>query len=112
MISGFCHKVTENCALLDYYEASSGNFLPLLRDKLSDPSSRFKNPKDSCLQPQYGASIEKSVGSENVSVVWCKPIGLLQVVDGGECSSVAGQKRSMMEGILTSVIVRHRRTLI
>jgi len=26
VISGFCHKVDENCALLGYYTASSGNF--------------------------------------------------------------------------------------
>jgi len=28
MISGFCCKVDENCTLLCYYTASSGNFLP------------------------------------------------------------------------------------
>ena len=32
--------VQENCALLDYYAASSGNFLPTFRDLLSVPSSR------------------------------------------------------------------------
>jgi len=34
-----------NCALLGYYAASSGNFLPTFRDDLSVPSPRFKNPK-------------------------------------------------------------------
>jgi hypothetical protein len=29
MIWGFCHKVVENCALLGYYTASSGNFFVL-----------------------------------------------------------------------------------
>jgi hypothetical protein len=28
MISGFCCDIAENCALLGYYAASSGNFLP------------------------------------------------------------------------------------
>jgi len=28
-------QVHENCALLGYYAASSGNFLPTFRDKLS-----------------------------------------------------------------------------
>ena len=36
---------TENCALLDYYAAGSGNLLPTFRDNLSVPSSEFKNPK-------------------------------------------------------------------
>jgi hypothetical protein len=42
MISGFCHKEDENCALLGYYAASSGNFLQTLWDNLLVPSSRFK----------------------------------------------------------------------
>ena len=37
----------ENCALLGYYTASSGNFLLTFRDNLSVPSSGFKNPKKS-----------------------------------------------------------------
>jgi len=45
MISGFRREVAENCVLLVYYAASSGNFLPTFRDKLSVPFSRFKNPK-------------------------------------------------------------------
>ena len=43
VISGFCHEVYENCALLGYYVASRGNFLPTFRDKLSFPSPGFKN---------------------------------------------------------------------
>jgi len=31
VISGFFRKVDENCALLGYYAASSGNFLPTFR---------------------------------------------------------------------------------
>jgi hypothetical protein len=37
----------ENCALRDYYTASSDNFLLTFRDSLSVPSSGFKNPKES-----------------------------------------------------------------
>jgi hypothetical protein len=29
MISGFCHKVDENCTVLGYYAVSSGDFLPM-----------------------------------------------------------------------------------
>jgi len=43
MISGFRHKVAKNLALLSYYAASSGNFLPTFWDNLSVPSSGFKN---------------------------------------------------------------------
>jgi len=32
---------SENCALLGYYSASSGDFLPTFRDNLSVPSSGF-----------------------------------------------------------------------
>jgi len=35
----------KNCALLGYYPASSGNFLPTFRDNLSAPSSVFKDPE-------------------------------------------------------------------
>jgi len=45
VISGFRREVDENCALLGYYAASSGNFLPTFRNNLSFPSSGFKNPK-------------------------------------------------------------------
>jgi len=37
---------SENCALPGYYTASSGNFLPMVQDNLSVPSSRVKNPKN------------------------------------------------------------------
>jgi len=39
VISGFSHKADDNCTLLSYYAASSGNFLPTIRDNLSSPSS-------------------------------------------------------------------------
>ena len=71
--------ISENCALLGYYAVSSGNFLPMFWDNLSVPSSGFKNPKES-QYPQYRVYIGKNVGSENVSVAWCQPIGLLQSV--------------------------------
>jgi len=44
MISGFCYKVAENCALQAYYAASSGNVLFVLWDNLLVLSSVFKNP--------------------------------------------------------------------
>ena len=45
MISGFRRDVNENCALLGYCTASSGNFLPTFRDNSSFPSTGSKNPK-------------------------------------------------------------------
>jgi hypothetical protein len=45
VISGFRGEVDENCALLGYYAASSGEFFPMFRDNLSVPSSVFKNKK-------------------------------------------------------------------
>jgi hypothetical protein len=37
----------ENLVLLGYYVVSSGNFLLMFRDKVSVPSSGFKNPRES-----------------------------------------------------------------
>ena len=37
MISGFHHKVDENCSLLGYFVGSSGNLLLLCQDNLSVP---------------------------------------------------------------------------
>jgi len=45
VISGLLREADENCALVGYYAASDGNSLPTLRDNLSVPSSRVKNPK-------------------------------------------------------------------
>ena len=63
LISGFHLEVAENCALLGYFAASSGNFLPTSPDNLSVLSLGFKNPKESLL-PQYRVYIGKSVGGE------------------------------------------------
>jgi len=52
VISGFRREVNGNGALLGYYAATSGNFLPTFRDNLSLPSSGVKNPKES-LFSQY-----------------------------------------------------------
>jgi hypothetical protein len=46
VISGFRHEVDENCILLGYYAAGSGNFLPTLRDNLSVPNFVFLIPGD------------------------------------------------------------------
>jgi len=43
VISVFDRVIEENCALLGYYSACSGNSLPTFREKVSFPSSRFKN---------------------------------------------------------------------
>jgi hypothetical protein len=50
VISGFRRAVDEKCALLGYYAASSGNFLPTFWDNLPVLSSGVKNSRetDSC----------------------------------------------------------------
>jgi len=42
VFSGFRRQVDENCALLRYYAASSGNSLQTIRDNLSVPQSRSR----------------------------------------------------------------------
>jgi len=39
-------RCIEECALLGYYAASSGNFLPTFRDNLWAPISGVKNPRE------------------------------------------------------------------
>jgi hypothetical protein len=46
VISGFRRQVDENCALLGYYAASSGNSLLTFRDNLSFPSSGVNNNQE------------------------------------------------------------------
>jgi len=43
MISGNHREVGQKCALLYNYAVSSGNSLSIFQDKLSIPSSGFKN---------------------------------------------------------------------
>jgi len=38
------NQSSENCAILGFYTASNGNFLPTFRDNLSVPTSGCKNP--------------------------------------------------------------------
>jgi len=53
VISGFRREVEENCALLGFYAASSGNFLATFRDKLSVRNYYYasrNNPEESSSQ--------------------------------------------------------------
>jgi hypothetical protein len=50
VIEGFRREVGENCALLVYYAASVGNFLPTFLDNHSDQSTGVKN-KGQDLEP-------------------------------------------------------------
>jgi len=63
IVSGFSHKVDENCARLGYCTVSSDNFLPMFQDNPLVPSSGFKNSKESLL-PQYRVYTGKGVGGE------------------------------------------------
>jgi hypothetical protein len=53
VISSFRREVAENCILLGYDAASSGNLLTVFRDNLSVPSSGLTNPR--FLNPEDGA---------------------------------------------------------
>jgi len=43
VVSGFCSKVDENCAVVGYFAASSGDLLLKFQDKLLVPTGRVKN---------------------------------------------------------------------
>ena len=65
-ISGICCKADENCVLLSYSAASSGNCLPMFQDNLSVPSARVKSSN---------RTLED--GTERLSWSVCKELPLL-----------------------------------
>ena len=59
VILDFRHQAAEDCTLLGYYAACSGNFLPTFRDNLLVPSSMFN------LKPEDGNNREsRNVGKK------------------------------------------------
>ena len=71
---------SENCALLGYYAAGSGNFLSTYGDNLSVPSSGFKNPEDRSFHLLLSGSLKsrkwQSVGHDAVKECYEMVIGL------------------------------------
>ena len=57
-------EVYENCALLGYYAASSGNLLPTLRDKLSIPSLGVEKPKEFLASEDGTDGLSRNVGNK------------------------------------------------
>jgi hypothetical protein len=68
----FMQRRPKNCAVLGYYIASSGNFLPTFRDNLSVPSSRVKNPKRKTAEPSQGKEPNKGeeLNEAQIDVPW------------------------------------------
>jgi len=65
LFSGFRREVDENCALLGYYAASSGNFLPKFRDNVLVSSSGVKNPKEGLFILEGGIDmLSRNVGKK------------------------------------------------
>jgi hypothetical protein len=60
VISGFHRQTAQNCAILVYHAASSGNLLPMFRVNLSVPSSRITYSVNICVvrDPETKASAE------------------------------------------------------
>ena len=67
-------EVSENCNLLGYYAASSGNFLSTFRHNLSAQSSGFKNPMKN--NPEERSShwtqmcVSSAVRNRNQTIPW------------------------------------------
>ena len=62
MILGFCHKVAENCTVLGYYTASSGNFLKTTHCKITQKSAVLMSELHSFIKPSHCTSyIHESV---------------------------------------------------
>jgi hypothetical protein len=65
VISGFRSKVDENCDLLGYYAAYSGNFLSTFRGNLTVPSSGVENPRGL----KFGPFKIEPIGCPETSVI-------------------------------------------
>ena len=61
MFSGFRREVAENCCILGYYAANSGNLLPTFRDNLSGPTVRVQEPT---LHLEDGTEMSRNVGKK------------------------------------------------
>jgi hypothetical protein len=67
------------------------NFLPTFRDNLSVPSSGFKDPKGSLYPVAPIRSLyTEDCGLWKVSLLWCQPVWLMQVVGRPGCDSQMG----------------------
>jgi hypothetical protein len=110
LISFTNYYVVENCVLLGYYSASSGNFLPTFQDSLSVPFSRVNNPKKTASSSNT-EFIQGRVGVVISSVMWCRSIQLMLVVwREGKCGSQCSieETRSVREEIVTGVVERYK----
>jgi hypothetical protein len=107
MISGFCPEVVETCALLGYYTISSDNLLLTFQGNILVPSSGFENPNKAC-SPSMGF-VYGRVWIVKSSTLPASSIVASDWMEGSVVVSVAEQRRSLIEGILTCVIERHRR---
>jgi hypothetical protein len=63
VISGFRREVDENCALLDYYAYSSGNFMPTLKPETSVRNNHYSlrsNPEERSSHFMWDLNAHKS----------------------------------------------------
>jgi len=56
VIADFHHEMAENCALLNYYVVSSGNFWPTFRDNLLVSTLGLSNSKRKPVPTDRGAT--------------------------------------------------------
>ena len=72
VISGFRREIAENCALLDYYAASSGNSLPTFQCNLSVPPSGSRSRTDVSVYlpvPSSGSRSRADVSVQSVGSI-------------------------------------------
>jgi hypothetical protein len=65
VISGFRCELNEICAVLGFYAASNGNFVPTFQDNLSVSSSKAKQSKNTCFIFEDGTDrLSQKVGTK------------------------------------------------
>ena len=72
MITGFNCNVKEVCALLGSYRMQSGNYVPMLCDYLSVPSSRVQKSKKTSWLPKMGLIGHPKTWLWNYNFMLCK----------------------------------------
>jgi len=74
-------NIDENCALLGYYAASSGNSSPTFRDNLSVPSSKVKNLENGSLAEFFSRiRIRMGIFWSSLFSLRLRLLGLLQLL--------------------------------
>ena len=90
-ISGFRHEADENCALLGYYTAYSGNSLPTFREKVQESKKILDSLRNYQYTLRHGPERPNSLRLSSVPVLakHYEDVFLIPALDGGSWFATA-----------------------